>query len=125
MRTIFPGALIGLFVASVALRWRVVAFFGAAVLAHLPFVASVYWAVFRWNGLCRPILLGWTTFLLSAVLWEVAYALLYQRLGLPSPDLPGEVLFGIPFGWAPAAGMTCIAEITKNTLKHWFLGRDG
>jgi hypothetical protein len=83
------------------------------LIAHLPFVWSIAWSVFRVHRPGRTILLGWITWLLSAVIWDAMYAASCRRLGWASPDLPGEFLFGLPFGWIPAALVTGFWGLTK------------
>ena len=91
-------------------------FVSTYLLAHTPFLAAVVYSIFRIRSLGRVVLIGWVAWLFSAVLWEILYAALYKRFGWLSPDLPGEFLFGLAFGWIPAAIVAGIATVAKMIL---------
>ena len=91
------------------------------LVAHLPFVVVPFYCVFKRSERNRvgfAITFGWVAWLASAILWELAFGLFWERFDWGPPGIPGELLIGMFLGWLPAAIVTCMAGVTRASLDH-------
>jgi hypothetical protein len=112
------GGIVCFFVLSMFMGSSGQMLLATALFAHLPVFMVPFWFIYRQFGLTshnvtRAILFGWPAFILSAIVWEGCYHALYRRFSWPTPDLPGEFLGGLCFGWFPASLVTGVAVVSR------------
>jgi hypothetical protein len=115
------AVIIAFFNISYFMGGRIQMFFATYLFSHLPLFMVVFWAVFAPNTLTsrsfkRAVFCGWPAFLLSGILWEISYRRLYRKFGWGVPDLPGEVLAGVLFGWFPALFVAALAGFARSIM---------